>query len=731
MWLIISSRSGPPARRAARALPWLVAGGLLFSAIAGIRAASADDPLLAAFQNPGRDGKPFVYWWWKGNDATETEISRQLELLQRAGIAGVHIFPLGKPTGKLEWLSPDWWRLVRFAVDEAKKRGMQVDINAGYGWPSGGAFVRPEHRLQAISCAIDKLQGPAQFERKLEDFLPKNQEGQRSFAFVRLVPLQVDRLSQVVDLGAQGRGGTLRFAVPPGEHVLYAGIHRSSARPRKNTETAGDYALDYFDRAGVQHYLAHFADSFRAAVGGRLGEQFHAFFVSSVEIWPANWTTGFADEFQRRRGYDLMPYAHFVTGMYPILLYQAKNLRPALYTPSSPLADEIRRARYDYNKTLVELFQENFVETTQRWCREQGVLFLYQAYGFPWNIGIGENYLVPDIPEGNNWVLSDVADHGWEVWNKYAAAGGHLTGKRLISNEAMTTTKGKFRETLDLVKRADDFIFITGNTRSVVHGFCYSPADAAPPGWHQYGTFLSEHNPWWPYFPRWTAYNARLSQLLHWAAPVVDVALLCPTADVWSDAGLNRVAQQTTPRYGYKLWESLAQQGISADYLHEAVLQKASFAGGLLSYGPMNYRQLILCDVATLEPATAEAIRRYVEAGGRLVIVGQPPARSPGLADAAVNDRKVQAAIAAAMQAGAGRVTRLAAPDKSSNLLAWAGTLLDRTQTPRRVVFASPSRQLFQVHYQAAGRDIFFLCNQDAGQRVASLADVRAGPRAP
>jgi hypothetical protein len=709
-----------------------LAGGLLVCGAAGVsRAATSPDDLFAAFQEPTRDGKPFVYWWWQGNDVTEAEIARQLELLQRAGIAGVHIFPLGKPTGKLEWLSPDWWRLVRYAVDEARRRGLQVDINAGYGWPSGGTFVPPEHRLQAISCAIEKLRGPARFERKLEDFLPRNLEGQRSFAFVRLVPLRVDRLSQVHDLGPHVRDDILSFPVPEGDHLLYAGIHRRSARPNKVSGQTGDYALDYFDRAGVQHYLAHFAGSFHAALGGRFGDLFHAFFVSSVEIWPANWTTGFAGEFQRRRGYDLLPYAHFATGMYPIPLYQAKNLRPDLFTASPQLADEIRRVRYDYNKTLVELFQENFVETTQRWCRDQGVLFRYQAYGFPWNIGMAENYLVPDIPEGNNWILSDVADHGWEVWNKYAAAGGHLTGKRLISNEAMTTTKGKFRETLDRVKRADDFNFVTGNTRSVVHGFCYSPVEAPPPGRHQYGTFLSEHNPWWPYFPRWTAYNARISQVLQSAAPVVDVAILCPTADVWSDAGLNRVAQQTTPRYGYKLWESLSQQGVSADYLHEAVLQKATFAGGLLSYGPMRYGLLILCDVATLEPATAAAIRRYVEAGGQLVIVGQPPVRSPGLTNAVANDQKVRAAFAAAVQAGAGRVIELAAPGPTTNLLAWAGALLDRTLLPRRVVFAPASEQLFQVHYRAAGREIFFLCNQDSAQRVASTADFRAGRRTP
>ena len=300
-----------------------VAAGIILMGTASLcRAESGTDTLYAVFQHPGPDAKPFVYWWWLGNNVTRAEITRQLDLLHDAGVAGVHMMPIEQSTGTLKWLSPEWWKLVRFAGDEAKKRDMAMDVTAGYGWPSSGDFVPPEHRLQAISCFSEEVRGPGKFEKPLDDFLAKNLagdrsleyartfmaavlRGKRSLAFIRLVPKKLDRLDQVIDLtdpqaGTPVHEGTMSFSVPPGDYILYVGIHRSEARWHK---LSGDpaFAVDYFNKEGVQAFFDHFGKTYAEAVGGKLGDAFHALFVSSIEIWPANWTTELAAEFQRRR----------------------------------------------------------------------------------------------------------------------------------------------------------------------------------------------------------------------------------------------------------------------------------------------------------------------------------------------------------------------------------------------------------------------------------------------
>ena len=93
-----------------------------------------------------------------------------------------------------------------------------------------------------------------------------------------------------------------------------------------------------------------------------------------------------------------------------------------------------------------------------------------------------------DIPESNNWLFSrDAKAHGYWIWNKYTSSAAHLSGcNRIVSSEAMTNTRGVFRNTLNMVKKNDDFNFITGINHSVLHGYNYSPPEAEFPGWVRY-----------------------------------------------------------------------------------------------------------------------------------------------------------------------------------------------------------------------------------------------------
>jgi len=55
---------------------------------------------------------------------------------------------------------------------------------------------------------------------------------------------------------------------------------------------------------------------------------------------------------------------------------------------------------------------------------------------------------------------------------------------------------------------------ISGVNQSILHGFNYSPQEAKFPGWIKYGTFFSENNTLWQYYPLWFEYKARLSAVL-------------------------------------------------------------------------------------------------------------------------------------------------------------------------------------------------------------------------
>jgi len=440
-----------------------------------------------------------------------------------------------------------------------------------------------------------------------------------------------------------------------------------------------------------------------------------AMFCDSIELSGANWTSGFEKQFMELRGYSIEPYLPFVFGQTPL-------------ETGSAFDDTILRVRYDFYKTLVELFSENFIETFDAWCNRNGTQSRYQAYGSPWLVGMLDGYMTADIPEGDTWIFNHppvgepLDNIRYAVWNKYASSGAHLRGRRLVGCESMTNVTGVFLAALDYIKQADDLNFITGVNHSTLHGFNYSPPQAGFPGWIRYGTYFNEQNPWWPYMKKWSDYNARLSSVFQSSKACAQIAIFGPTADVWSRGGLDRDPFIETPWYLHRLWQAIHKNGYCGDYVNATVLEGANFDGGKLRFGPMAYDVLIICDVETVRPQTAKAIEKYSKAGGKIIFVGKTPSRSPGFKDAKQNDNKVKDAIGKVLKASKKRVAVVDGPEEG-NLLQWASDTLVKFRVEPAVKISMPDERLFQVHYEKGGRDIFFFVNSHRDKDLSFRAD--------
>ena len=95
------------------------------------------------FMSPPDSARIMVRWWWFGPAATKPELTRELEQMKAAGIGGVEIanlyaLALDDPsTGfrNTPFLSPEHLETLRFAVQEARRLGLRVDVTLGSGWP--------------------------------------------------------------------------------------------------------------------------------------------------------------------------------------------------------------------------------------------------------------------------------------------------------------------------------------------------------------------------------------------------------------------------------------------------------------------------------------------------------------------------------------------------------------------------------------------------------------------
>jgi glycosyl hydrolase family 106( putative alpha-L-rhamnosidase) len=712
---------------------------LLALAVPSALADDASDPLFASFQQPPAPLRPFVRWWWNGSRVTEAEILRELDALKAAGVGGVEINTIAMrddvPKEGLAafperpWLGPEWCAAVKAAAEGARARGMTADIIVGSGWPFGGRFLQPGEQTKRVRLVKKELNGPTTFVASLAELAAEGRKEREDvevparLVFLRLVPAGGRDFMPGQELApAALRGGRVRVAVPVGAHVLHVGLLETGfTHVKLGAPGADGPVVDHWSVPAVRRYLEHMSSGLAPALGGRLGETqggpLRASFVDSLELDHANWTDDLAAEFARRRGYDLAPYLPFV-------------LDRDDPTDDSPRADVVRRARYDFHRTVVELFHDRFLLTYVGWAHENGLLARMQAYGRETHPL--EGGMQVDLPEGESWLWSDhdriavvptVAD-------KYVSSAAHLAGRGPVSFEAMTNAVPVFREMPEDFKLEMDLSALTGVLQPVLHGFNYSPREAGFPGWVRFGSWFNEQNPWWPHVRRFTDYAARLTTVLSSSEFQASVALLGPKADEWARDGLlyQPFPEVSRPWYHYHLWQALQQAGYGTDFVSEGVLRDARVEDGRLRYGMRAYGALVVMDVTSLEPETADAIARFGEGGGRVVFVGRAPDRAPGLKGTAEADRRVretiarllgshgeQAAVVPAPSQGLlppGDYTRGALPDGARReLLRWVLATMPRLGAGPDVAVAALHEDVGLVHHRSGERDIFFFAN--------------------
>ena len=662
-------------------------------------------PLFA--QQPSDPYNPWVRWWWNGDKVDTMELKRELRLLHEAGIGGVEINPIEFPAKRcdslgipsLTWLSDEWLEALGCTLREAKQLGMGCDLLVGSGWPFGMETLPMHERAQVMLTYVTEIDWsdntnnePFVITRQqiFDAVDPKVTESNadRQFELVDLfiVPDSVYSIHQRNDYYLLG--DTIRLypidqittgwhPSPNSKYMLYALVRCTSfASVINGAPGASGPILDHMNREAVRHFLYNMSHTLEGKFGP-MKNWLRAYFVDSMELEGANWTTDFAEEFRRRRGYDLMPWLPFTmfkTGRLGDVVsyeYGAKQ--------SPDFIRQVQQVRHDFELTNAELLHERYTQTFLDWCHEQGVKARAQAYGrgfFPL-----ESSLDYDIPEGESWTTNylrhrigeEMPDsdyrrgRAYTMINKLVSSAAHQSGRRLVSAEEMTNTYRMFETTLELLKLGSDMSAISGTTHSVWHGFNYSPPQAGFPGWVQYGSYLNEQNTWWPYFHLLNEYRSRMSAILQNADMQTDIAILLPTDSLWAQYGVQTEPFPNYPKGSpydipYLLWEAVHKNGGNCDFVTRRQLDTATVRNGKLIIGKRAYKALLV-----------------------------PPASSVDGTQFSI----------------------LEVPDLSDrNYLEWYRTVQSKYNLPHAVTIEEPDPYLLQNHYRNdRGDDIFLFVN--------------------
>ena len=504
------------------------------------------------------EAKPGTRWWWQGSAVDSAGITYQLEAFAKAGIGAVEITPIYGVKGNEAndiVFLSPRWMEM---LRWTEQEGARLGIQIDMNNGTGWPFGGPEVTEQEAAKKI-----------------VFHQDG--------------DTIRYEIGLTKQ----KVKRAAPGGE----------------------GYVIDHLDKEVVSRYLDKFTRAFETS-----GVPYpNTFFNDSYEVYGADWTPTFLEEFANRRGYRLEDHWQ------------------AFLDENNPQHAQLI---CDYRETMSDMLLENFTDTWREWAHRHGVKVRNQAHGSPANLL--DVYAAVDIPEIEGFGLSDFGIKGLRTDSltrpnysdlsmlKYPASVAHFYGKPLVTAETFTWLTEHFRTSLSQCKPDFDLMMTAGVNRCYFHGTTYSPENEPWPGRLFYASMeMSPINPIWQDAPAFFDYIARVQAWMQFGDPDNDLLVYLPMYDIWSEypgrlLGLDiHKMDKVAPRFIHAV-NSLYAAGYDMDYVSERMIDAITGVdadGRLISPSGVTYRALVLPEVRRMPERTRARIAALEQQGATIIRV--------------------------------------------------------------------------------------------------------------
>ena len=698
-------------------LPALTLAALALAPAASLRAAdvAATENLQKNFAAPPMEARPLVRWWWFGPAVTKPQLEKEMNTMKEGGFGGFEVqptYPLatdGQYPGlvNLKFMSPEFLDMLGFTAAKAKDLGLRMDLTIGSGWPYGGPTVTREESAQTLAQG-----GTVEITAGQTTVSPgaaaaaggsgRGGRGGRGGAGGGGAPIMAALLGPVTD-AAPGASPYISLKIENGAAVLPANLHGATQvtfynsregimavkRPAYGAEGS---VVDHYGPTAIKDFITNIALPEINACGPNAP---FSIFCDSLEINGEGWTPTFLAEFQKRRGYDLAP------------------LLPALFYANFPKAPEIRG---DYTKTVVEVFNDNFVKTFAKLAGDHNTRFRIQAYGTP----------PTDLMSYGSADLDEGEQYNWRTFSatRWAASASHMLSRPVASAEAFTWSHdpGVFYTMPIDIKAESNLDFLNGINSFCVHGWPYNAPGVEYPGWHFYvSAIFNDRNPWWIASNDMTTYLARASYLLRQGAPANDVALYLGEEDGYtggtpgslSTAGANG---GLFARSASGLIPTILDNGYNFDFTDDGVIAlRGKVDGKTLAFGDSKYKVIVLPNVIRMPLATLKKFADFANNGGILIAVGSIPSQAPGYLATAADHKAIQDLAAQIFTGPNAKGISVAAGDLGAAL---------RAKLPPDIYYSKAHSELGFVHRHTDGGEVYFIVNT-SNQPVSDTAVLR------
>ncbi len=645
---------------------------LLSPAVVQATVPSAADSLPRNFEKPPPGYGEVAFYWWLGDPLTQERLGWQLERLSGMGISGLQInyahSDKGGPTWGLTYpsipalYSKEWWSLVGWFMGEAKSRGMAVSLSdytlgIGQGWAFDEALakypqtigyeLKSESRRLAPKARLDWAL-PAGTLLSLKAFPDAQRSGGGG--------------GEAIDLSSLCSEGRVRWQAPDSGAWTVLAVW-SAARPS---------SLNPMHPQAGPAIVEAFFQPWEDRHPGEAGKGINFFFSDELNfnLMGRLWGKDFAEEFKRRKGYDLVPE---IAGLF-------RDIGPR--TP---------KLRLDYNDVLVQLSEDGFFKPIYDWHQKRGMIFGCDHGGRGRDvIEFGDYFRTQRWTQGPG---SDQPQLGRDLIKaKVAASIAHLYERPRVWLEGYYGS-GWGTSSAEVVD-ASFANFVLGYNLLTLHGLYYSTHG----GWWEWAPPCNHfHMPYYSHTRGFMQCMERLSYLLSQGKHVCDVAVLYPVAAMEEGRAEGKPAVDTA--FGFA--RELHAAGRDFDFMDFQSLERAKSAGGKLSVAGEKYGVLVLPSMKTVRHSTLENALGFARAGGLVVVIGDVPEASERVGR---EDPQLHAMVAELL--GSAGAVRCASVAEAVSLV------LSRSQADFEL--EQGVRGSFQ-HRRISGQDVFALYGMPAG----------------
>ncbi len=549
------------------------------------------EQLAELFKDPPAGYRTVPFWVWN-DEVTRVKIDRDLENFKRLGFGGVFVHPrYGLIT---EYLSDEWFDLVKYSLDKGKELGLYVWIYDENSFPSGfgGGHVpakMPESYNQGMALKLHK-----------QEVLNPDTSVVWKYIFVK----EEEEMKEITDDFSDYIGKT-------GDYYLYELLFYEQSK------WYGGYSyVDLIYKGVTQKFIELTMDGYEKSIGADFGGWVPGVFTDEPNIAPGGergvirWTPDLNSVFLKQWGYDLRPH----------LISLVEDIR------------DWKKIRHDHYSTLLQMFIDRWSKPWYQYTEKMNLKWTghYWEHGWPSPHHGGDNmamYAWHQMP-GIDMLFNAEAERPDQFGNARVVKELISVANQFDRRRTLSETYGAsgWELTFEDMKRNGDWEYVLGVNFMNQH---LSLMTLMGDRKHDFPQSFSYHAPYWDYYIYQADYFGRLSLALSSGEQINRILVIEPTSTMWMYYNPGRENEKMY-RLGNQFEDfidELEKYQIEYDLGCENIMKDQGFVEkGRMFINQRGYDLVVLPPgLENLDSPTAKLIGKYLEEGGKILSLIPPP----------------------------------------------------------------------------------------------------------